>query len=123
MSKTPDQILITTSIEWINEGITCRDRTGERATIKLSEKLGEYLTRLGYTSDHTIGLVLRLMTLGKVKVEFREYRERLELADYKDIMTRPKIIEMFDEFVAKLNPAGIESANMTQRIVVQPKRR
>lgn len=123
MSKTPDQILITCRIEWITDGVASKDRTGEAVKMKLSEKLGEYLTRLGYSSDHTIGLVLRLLTLGKVKVEFREYRERLELTDYSDIMTRPKIIEMFDEFVAKLNPGGGESAGMTQRIVVQPKRR
>lgn len=125
MSKTPDQIQITSKIEWINDGIVSSSKATPPTLTTLDEKLREYLIRLGYSSDHAIGAVLRLMTLGKVKVEFREYRERLELADYKDMMARPQIIEMFDNFVAHLNPGGsvTENAGMTQRIVVQPKKR
>lgn len=123
MPKSPEQIKLLSSIEWMTDGIAVGNKDTKVTETTLADKMSEYIMRLGYSNDHTLSVILRLMTLGKVKVEFRDYRERLELASYGDMMARPQVIQMFDEFVAKINPAANESAGMTQRIVVQPKKK
>ncbi|MCX7712384.1 MAG: hypothetical protein N2035_01765 [Chthoniobacterales bacterium] len=120
--RTPDTIQITVTVEWLTDDYV--ESHSEPVKMSLAEKLNDYLIKLGYSNDHVMGVVLRLLTHGKVKVEFREYRERLELCDPRDLMARPQIIEMFDRYLQQLNPeAQQEQAAMTQRIVVQPKRK
>lgn len=119
---TANEITLSRSIEFFSDGLSHR-APEKPETVSLSAKLGEYILKLGYTNDHVLAIVLRLMTHGKVQVEFREYRERLELADQKQVMTRVQAIAMFDEFLNQLESGESERAAMTQRIVVQPPRR
>ena len=116
------QLKITT--DFLHEGTISRDPEGEKLEM-LSEKISEYLLKLGYSNDHVLGIVLRLLTQGKVKVEFRDYRERLELVKPSYIVTRGAAIDIFDRYIEQMTAAEDVGRRMktTQKIIVQAPRK
>ena len=115
-----DGIKLKCRDEIFADGLAHRSGLPDRE-VALSDLLEEYLLKLGHSNDHVLAIVLRLMTHGKVRVEFRHVRERLELADKKQILSRAQAIQLFDEFIAHMREEthDSQSSNMTQRIVVQ----
>ncbi|MEI6032825.1 MAG: hypothetical protein WCS65_00935 [Verrucomicrobiae bacterium] len=115
-----DGIILKCRDEIFEDGLARRSGVPERE-VALSDLLEEYLLKLGHSNDHVLAIVLRLLTHGKVRVEFRHVRERLELADKNQIRSRSQAIQLFDEFIAHMRKEtqDSQSANMTQRIVVQ----
>jgi hypothetical protein len=63
------------------------------------------------------------MTTGKVRVEFRNYIERLELMDASNMMKRNETLQLFHDYLAGLNstsgPMPLKRVGATQRITVQ----
>lgn len=64
----------------------------EDVFLALSEKVEEYVTRLGYSSAHTLRVVVQLLTVGKIRLDFKDYSERLQLKLAQDVMQRPEAI-------------------------------
>jgi hypothetical protein len=94
--------------------------------ITLAEKIDEYIIRMGYTSVHTLGVVVQLLTVGKVRLDFREYNERLQLADKADIMARSDAVLLVENYIAgmaRTDTAIVPDYDLTQKIIIQaPKR-
>ena len=85
--------------------------------IKLGDKISEYLLRIGDANSFCLNIVIQLLTRGKVRVDFRDTSERLELVDNKDTMTRPEAVMVFDHWFEE-NLAKSEPPETTQKIVV-----
>jgi hypothetical protein len=94
--------------------------------LTLADKIDEYILRMGYTSVHTLGVVVQLLTVGKVRLDFREYSERLQLADKADIMNRADAVLLVENYIAsmaKTDTAMAPDYDLTQKIIIQaPKR-
>ena len=119
--KTAEKIAVhvTTTVNEANRwstGTTVADST-------LAEVLDGFGLRVGFSSAYVKGVAVQLLTSGKVRLDFRNHRERLELADYGDIVTPPQAIKLLDDY---LELHGNKSAtppmrsDMTQRILIQP---
>ena len=110
--------------------VVCEKKTALNSTIgeviselqiPLSTKIDEYILKLGYSNAHVLGILVQLLTNGKVRVDFRDYAERLSLITTGDLMTRGDAVELFDDHLKTMNSqsaAGGDS-NVTQKIVVQ----
>ena len=91
----------------------------------LSQKIDEYILQLGYSNSQTLGIVVQILTQGKVRVDFRNYTERLQLIEESVLFTRTEAVDIFDKHILDMKkPSGADAAgsNMTQRIVIQPPR-
>lgn len=123
--KKPSQIAVKERRIEIDAGGTAHDDNADNS-ISLSEKMESYLVRLGYSNTYVLGIIIQLMTQGKIRVEFRNHVERLEVKP-SDLLTRTQAAALFEDFVTELqklqNQTAAPVANVTQRIVVQaPKR-
>jgi hypothetical protein len=118
--KAPKDIPIRVIHCDIEDGLMSSIKT--TAEISLAEKLNDYLYRLGYSSAHIMGILVRLMTKSKVRVDFRNHTERLELLDPTDSLTAPQAISLLEDFIAQNQQPveGTVDSKHTQRIIVQP---
>ncbi len=102
---TPDpapsfpSILLVEQIFVENFGLTVRDT--ERH-VSLYEKIDDLKLRLGDSNSHLVGVVIQLLSMGKVRIGFREKTERLSLADPKMVMSRDKAVSLIDSYLAVL---------------------
>lgn len=87
----------------------------------LSEKIDQYLIKLGYSNAHVLGIVVNLLTVGKVRVEFRHYIERLELLNANDKATRGVAVDIFDRYLLEKKGKNNQDQMLefTGKIVVQ----
>lgn len=101
-------------------GAGAGDVTETRMTV--AEKIEEYVFRIGCTNAHVLGLVLQLLTVGKVRVDFREYYERLQLVTKADLLPRTQAIPLAEAFLNTLRkePHNPEESEFTQKIIIQP---
>ena len=91
----------------------------------LSDKIEEYILKLGYSNSQTLGIVVQILTQGKLRVDFRDYTERLQLFEEGGLFSRTEAVDIFDKHIVNMKkPASAEASgsNMTQRIVIQPPR-
>lgn len=116
--KTPQEIRLLES-QWTSTGQPYRDRGVPRETA-LSDKLNQYVG-VGFSNSHVLGVVLQLMTQGKIRVEFKEYIERLELADPGDVLSRQQGVTLFDDFM-KIVAArkAVSAMKLTKKIDFKP---
>jgi hypothetical protein len=120
--KHPRNIRIRIVHQDVEDGLLSSIRTvGE---VSLSEKMSDYLVRLGYSNTHIMGIIVQLMTQTKVRVDFRNYTERLELVELGDRITSSMAISMLEDFISeKTAPEEAQQAaslnKQTQKIVVQ----
>jgi len=93
------------------------------AEVALSDKLKDYLLRLGYSSAHISGLIVQLMTKEKVRIDFRDYSERIELVDPEDKLSSAQAMTLLDDFVTETRGGEVEDPDQkkttTQKIIVQ----
>ncbi|MEI6278528.1 MAG: hypothetical protein WCQ16_03965 [Verrucomicrobiae bacterium] len=71
----------------------------EEIPVTLSEKLDE-LFDAGYERDDIYGLVIPLLMQGKVRIDFDERSERLEMEDAAQRLPRSNAVEVFDSYFA-----------------------
>jgi hypothetical protein len=57
--------------------------------IKLSDKISDYIMRLGDSNSMCLNIVIQLLTRGKVRVDFRDTSERLELINQQELFAKP----------------------------------
>lgn len=90
----------------------------------LSEKIDEYMLKLGYSNSQALGIVVQILTQGKVRVDFRDFNERLELVNASDLCDRARAVALFEEHLLS-NQSGDtldDKDNPTQRVIVQTPR-
>jgi hypothetical protein len=86
--------------------------------IKLGDKIGEYLIRLGDSNSLCLNVVIQLLTRGKVRVDFRDSSERLQLVSDQDLMSRLEAVTVFDHWIEE-NLFKSEPPDATQKIVIE----
>lgn len=86
--------------------------------INLSDKIGEYLMRLGDSNSLCLNIVIQLLTRGKVRVDFRDTSERLQLISEQDTTSRAEAVLVFDHWIAE-NRIKTEPPEQTQRIIIE----
>ena len=121
--KHPKEIAIRIIDRSVEDGILSGIAT--TAEVRLSDKLNDYLTRLGYSGAHITGVVVQLLTQGKVRVDFGQHAERIELVHTADLLTSTQAMSLLDDYInetAKATDTGRDGNVKTQRIVVQSRR-
>ena len=116
--KSPQQIKIRVTNRDIDAGMAGEVQMEE--TTSLAELISRYLIRLGFDSAFTSGIIVQLLTKGKVRVDFRLVAERLELVKRDDCMTAPQAMALFEDYVTSMrSEEDLTQKGKTIRIVVQ----
>jgi hypothetical protein len=119
-SKTALEITIVETRSFIQDGV---QQSSEVREISLEAIIDEFLLKLGQSNAHVLGVVIQLLTRSKVRVDFRDYTLRLELAAGESPMERAQAVAVFDDYIKRhKNPDGDRSADVTQKIMVQAPR-
>ena len=116
--KPPQKIKIRVTNRDIDAGMAGAVQMEE--TSSLAELISRYLIRLGFDSAFTSGIIVQLLTKGKVRVDFSKVAERLEMINRDDCLTVTKAMALFQDYVAGMqNEEGEGQKGKTIRIVVQ----
>ena len=119
-SKTALEITIVETRSFIQDGV---QQSSEVREIPLEVSIDEFLLKLGQSNAHVLGVVIQLLTRTKVRVDFRDYTLRLELAAGENPIERSQAVAVFDDYTKRRkNPDGERSADVTQKIMVQAPR-
>lgn len=90
----------------------------------VAEKIEEFVLKLGYSNAQALSVIVQLLTRGKVRVDFRDYSQRLQLVSQTDIMPRAEAVALFDAYLAEIENRDDSSAmEFTQKIMIQAPRR
>jgi hypothetical protein len=84
----------------------------------LSSKIEEYMLRISNSNEFCFNIIIQLLTHGKVRVDFRDSTERLQLVNKQDIMPRLEAVMVFDHWLAE-NRARPESLESTRKLVLE----
>lgn len=85
--------------------------------ISLFEKVHDYMLRLGGNHSHLVGIFVNLLTVGKVRVAFRNKTERLSLVAETAKKTPQDAINLIDEYLRQAG-ASSQPDTRTQRILM-----
>jgi hypothetical protein len=106
---------------------TARETTGQvtDSVVYLSDKIDDYIFKLGYSSAHTLGVITQLLYAGKIRLEFRDYNERLQLLNAGDAMERADAMSLTEAYLASMRREGDTHTDldMTQKVIIQTPRR
>ena len=116
--KTSKEIMVRDEMFLIDQGT--REPVPPKI-VSLATKIDEYILKVGHSNTNVMSLVVQLLTIGKVRLDFRDYTERLELLNLSEIMSRPQAAAVFDHHLASANKNDDVSL-LTQKIVIQPPR-
>ncbi len=117
-SKTAKDIMVKNEVFFIEQGT--REATPPKI-VTLASKIDEFALKVGHSNTHVMGVVVQLLTLGKVRLDFRDYTERLELLNLSELMSRTQAVAIFDNHMSSLRNDD-DLSQMTQKIVIQPPR-
>ncbi len=119
-SKSADEITIVEIRSFVQDGLK---HSSEVCNVPLEMVIDEFLLKLGQSNAHVLGVVIQLLTRGKVRVDFRDYYIRLELGPGETAMNRSQAVAVFDDYIKRhKNPDGDRSSDVTQKIMVQAPR-
>ena len=108
-SKTALEITIVETRSFIQDGV---QQSSEVREIPLEVSIDEFLLKLGQSNAHVLGVVIQLLTRTKVRVDFRDYTLRLELAAGENPIERSQAVAVFDDYTKRRkNPDGERSAD------------
>ena len=116
-TKTATEIMVKDEVFFIEQGT--RETTPPKI-VTLASKIDEYVLKIGYSNTHVMSVVVQLLTLGKVRLDFRDYSERLELLDPTETMSRPQAATVFDSHMNSIRKD--DPSLLTQKIIIQPPR-
>ena len=121
MSKTPNDIRVKVT-RYAAAGSPAASAPPIDEKLTLAQKLDDYVLQLGCSNAHLMSVMIQLLSNGKVRVEFRNYSERIMLESLDDRMSRSHVVALIDEYINKLREKESSgSSSTTQMIVVQPK--
>ncbi|NDG71918.1 MAG: hypothetical protein EBY32_11570 [Proteobacteria bacterium] len=120
LSRPATEIPIIETRSFIQDGV---QQSSEVREIALEVVIDEFLLKLGQSSAHVLGVVIQVLTRGKVRVDFRDYHLRLEMRGGVNCMERSEAVAVFDDYIKRhKNPDSDRSADVTQKIMVQAPR-
>jgi hypothetical protein len=91
--------------------------------LSLAELISRYLIHLGFESAFTSGIIVQLLTKGKVRVDFSKVAKRLELLRSDNRMTATQAMALYEEYVAGMRSKDEPpDKGKTVRIVVHKPR-
>lgn len=118
--RNSSDILLEETKTITNNGVS---HDAEVTQTNLAQKIDDFMLKLGYSNAHVLGVVIQLLTRGKVRVDFRDYTERIEIVGGMPLMDRSQAVLVFDAHIAKNRKADDSSElDATQKIMVQPPR-
>jgi hypothetical protein len=118
--KLATEVPIIETRSFVQDGV---QQSSEVREIALEAVIDEFLLKLGQSNAHVLGVVIQVLTRGKVRVDFRDYHLRLEMAPGVNCMERSEAVAVFDDYIKRhKNPDGDRSADVTQKIMVQAPR-
>jgi hypothetical protein len=122
-SKYSSDIFLKVSVKKFHnsEGLEDFDAGHHDAPINLSSKIGEYMVRIGDSNDFCFNIIVQLLTEGKVRVDFRDSTERLQLVNKQDSVSRVEAVKVFDHWVQE-NRGKPELLESTRKVVLEPPR-
>lgn len=115
MQKKPYEIRIRIIHQANGQGSP--DGVEAESIATLDHKLYEYAVR---AKGATAGIVFQLFTQGKVRVEFGDFAERLELLDPQDKLSGPDSMKLYEEFLARSRRAGIQLFKKETQNIIFP---
>ena len=119
--RPPQQIKVRIIDREIEDGVAGAVSAEEE--LSLAELISRYLIHLGFENAFTSGIIVQLLTRGKVRVDFSKVAERLELFRTDDRMTATQAMALFEEYVAGMRTENEPTQKgKTVRIVVQKPR-
>ena len=119
-SKSASEITIVEIRSLVQNGVL---HSSEAREVSLEVSIGDFLLKLGQSNAYVLGVVIQLLTRGKVRVDFRDYYIRLELGPGETAMNRSQAVAVFDDYIKRhKNSDADHSANVTQKIMVQAPR-
>ena len=86
--------------------------------VKLADKISDYMIRIGDSNSLCLNVVIQIFNRGKVRVDFRDTSERLELINQQDKISRPEALMVLDHWI-KANCFNSEPPDVTQKIVIE----
>lgn len=88
----------------------------------LSNKIDEYILKIGHKNMHLLNILMELCMNGKVTVDFREYSDRLELVHPNLTITRAQVVFLLDDYIQKLlnSEDDLAGDQITQKVILQP---
>jgi hypothetical protein len=86
--------------------------------ITLADKISDYMIRIGDANSLCLNAVIQLLNKGKVRIDFRDTSERLELINQSDKVSRPEALMVFDHWIAE-NCFKYELPDATQKIFIE----
>jgi hypothetical protein len=86
--------------------------------VKLADKISDYMIRIGDSNSLCLNVVIQPLNRGKVRVDFRDTSERLELLNQQDKLSRPESLIVLDHWI-KENCFNTEEPDTTQKIVLE----
>jgi murein L,D-transpeptidase YcbB/YkuD len=92
------------------------------SSCSLADKIEELVLKIGYTNAQALSVVIQLLTVGKIRVDFRDYSQRLQLASKSDMMTRAHAAEIFDAHLVQMKVETQSRNGFTQKITFQSPR-
>ena len=92
------------------------------SSCSLADKIEELVLKIGYSNVQALSVVIQLLTVGKVRVDFRDYSQRLQLASKSDITTRAHAAEIFDTHLTQMKVEAQSHNGFTQKITFQSPR-
>jgi hypothetical protein len=118
--KSLSEILVRVEFKKISDDnkIEEFDSGFNKANILLSSKCEEYMVRVGDSNNLCFKIIIQLLTKGKVRVDFRNTTERVQLIDQKDRMSRIDAVKAFDAWVAENRPPWTPPEK-TQKIILE----
>ncbi len=72
--------------------------------ISLTRKLDECVSRMGYSSVHTLQMAVQLLTKGKVRLQYSASYERLQLVKPAARLARRDAIALVEKYLASKAP-------------------
>ena len=88
----------------------------------IADKIEELVLKVGYSNAQALSVILQILTNGKVRVDYRDYSQRIELKSASDMMCRVEAVEVFDSHMALMDSGNASMNDFTQKIVFQPPR-
>lgn len=120
LQRSAIDIPITETRSFVQDGVQLSSEVRE---VSLEVVIDEFLLKLGQSNAHVLGVVIQVLTRGKVRVDFRDYNLRLEMGPGVNFMERSEAVAVFDDYIKRhKNPDASGAADVTQKIMVQAPR-
>lgn len=114
-------VILQCKTSFVEHDLQHNSRHHELADVRLSAKIEEYIQRLGPFNHNLVSIFIHLLVFGKVKIQFRNHADRLQLKAATDLMSRRNATLLFDKIREDVmrRMSMNEGQSATQRIIIE----